>query len=620
MIHKLSDTLISQIAAGEVIISPVEAIKELLENSLDAQAQRIEIFVTQGGLANIQVRDDGDGIEPQDLPLALASFATSKIDTVDDLFNIYTMGFRGEALSSIRSVSSIQIESRRRGAEGAWKISGEGETISEPQASPLPAGTRIVVDNLFFNVPIRKKFLKKENSLNKEISDLVVDYALAHPNIAFNLHIDSKSRLDLAPAKNLTQRIEHLFGYDFAEKLIPAYAEKDDTQLEGYISNFHSHHSRSNFIRLFINSRPVNYRPLLSILRSAYGELLPPGKFPAALLFLNLPPDLIDVNVHPQKKEVRFRDSSAIDAFLRSSLLKTIEGGGAIQARKLANLKGPKRRPWEHHPNDLAPPQTSDPENRQGETTGQGFTSTPPKNSAPPQEQNLDFQPPLVLREAFELYGRGSQSEEPLSGEKPRFIHTTLFDTIIVATSQDGLYLIDQHTAHERIQYERFLQKLATPKAAAATLEEDTGRAPSQSLVDPIPIQLTPGDRLLLESHAWELRQVGFALEDLGPAGAALGEIPAYLKAREAEGALHSALAFFDKNPEGDLPALFDHIAKSLACRSAVKKGESLPQASHAELIERLYQCKNPARCPHGRPTVVRLDQSEIFSLFKRGV
>ncbi len=603
MIHKLSDTLISQIAAGEVIVSPVEALKELVENSIDARAARIEIFIFEGGLRSLQVRDDGTGIAKEDLALALESFATSKIDNVDDLFHIHTMGFRGEALSSIRSVSSLSVETRHQDEPHGWKITGEGDAISLPEPSPLPQGTRIVIENLFFNVPIRKKFLKKEKTLHKEMAELVSDYALVHPQTAFYLEFDGKVSLDVKPAKTLTQRIEQLYGHSFSEKLTPAFLQENGQELEGYLSNFYSYHGRSNFIRFFVNARPVDYRPLVSILRSAYGELLPPGKFPAAFLFLTLPPDTVDVNVHPRKKEIRFREEKQMDAFLRKAIAKSIEGAGAIPVGKLGNLNKAANRPWNHDASGQRSPRPF--------SESSAFSSSTVK--APAQEQELDFQTPLILREGFPSYHTDHSENDAKNTAgagvrlpKPRMVHTSLFDTIIVATSPDSLYLIDQHTAHERIQYERFLSKLKS------------GEAQSQALASSHPVQLTAGDRITLEAHRGNLMKIGFSLEDLGPAGFAITGIPAYLKAREAENALQKALAFFEMNPDADLPALFDHVAKSLACRSAVKKGENLPQAEYMELIEQLFQCQNPARCPHGRPTVISMNRDDIFALFKR--
>lgn len=617
-IHKLPDILVAQIAAGEVIESPTGALKELIENSIDAGSTKIEVIIKGAGLESLQVRDNGNGISREDLPLAIESFATSKIDSADDLFQITTMGFRGEALSSIRSVSHMTIESRRRlsggpgesgkeeFAEKAWKIEAAGDEITGPVPCAHPSGTRILVEDLFFNVPIRKKFIKNEKSIIKEITELVSGYGLAYPERSFSLVSENRSVLQLPAAASLVERIEQIYGRSFREKMSPLFREDEGLEIEGFISAFHSYHGRSNLIKIFINKRPVKYSPLVSILKRTYGELLPPGKFPAAFLFLEVDPEEIDVNVHPQKREIRFKNDDRISRFIARSVAGAIEEPGGISATRLIKPKAPGQ-------------------------SSKIVAKTPPAN------ERLDFGMDLEVRhegrearpitwneqelhvaEPAPNYETAQEVSEAQSGappvaeqeeslpDKPEIVHARLFDTFILATSPAGIYLIDQHTAHERIQYEKFLIRLEGSKDLVAPL------------LTPVTVALSPAEAEFARASVEYMRSFGFEFEDLGPAGFLISGAPFYLKTRECEEAFHKALAFLDKNPDAQPPRLFDHMAKSLACRSAIKKGDRVSLQDLSELIEELYRCKNPGRCPHGRPTIVKLGKKEIFHMFKR--
>jgi len=581
-ILQLSELIIAQIAAGEVIESPVAVIKELVENSIDAGAKNIEVLLRDMGMTSLQVRDDGAGISLDDLPLALASFATSKISSSDDLFQIVSMGFRGEALSSIRSVAKVTIESRQAGADRSWKITGEGDLISKPEPCALPAGTRVLVENLFFNVPIRKKFLQSDAKIKQAIVELVTSYAVSYPEIGFKCAIEDDQVINLPPETGLSGRLDQVYQGSFMKSMNPVYYEDQSTyemKIQGYISGSGSYHSRAVFVKFFVNRRPVIYPPLLRLLKKAYGELLPPGKFPAAFLFVEIDPAAIDVNVHPQKKEIRFKDEALVSEAVYTSILRGVENKGSVdvsfklrQAVKKSSLSG----------------------------GGDNVSYTP----------LLEFETPAYVSDVNKNISYGEPTRAAQTGERsivlPEVIHSRLFDTFILASSREGIFLIDQHTAHERIQYEKYLEKIRR------------GEVGKQTLLAPVVVELSPAEKNLLQDNYNRIGKLGFDLEDFGPAGIKINSAPTYLfKGQESEG-IRVLLNILSGDDKINQEILFDHMAKSLSCRSAIKKGEQASLEDYSEIIEKLYRCQQPLRCPHGRPTVIHLSKNDILGLFNR--
>ncbi len=579
-IHKLDPTLIAQIAAGEVIESPAAIVKELVENSLDAGATSVDVRLRGDGFDEIQVRDNGTGIHPSDLELAITSFATSKISSLEDLLGAATMGFRGEALGSIASVSRLRIESRFAGQDQGYAITAdENGQASEP--SPIERGTRVLVRDLFYNVPVRRDYYQNAAKIRKQLSEMIVALATASPHVEFRYENEGEEPLVFPSEKSLIARMQGIWGEKIAADVMPVFRDKQAMTLEGYISKFYFYRSHGQDVRLWVNRRPVQYRPLLMLLRNAYGELMPKGRFPFAALFLSLPETDVDVNVHPQKREVRFRDEAAVVSFLREAFSKTIAESGGIAAHSMVLIAG---RPL---------PGATD-RTEEAETVG----------------ANTGFHLPL--------FQSGEQAESPAvaghaneAPERPAIplnlvLHSRIFNTFIVATNDDGLYLIDQHTAHERINYERFLKLLAGKGDIA------------QKLAAPVSIALALPDRGRVLRSGKALQKMGFAIEDMGPAGLALASVPAYLKPGEELDALHKAMQIIERDQDAGTEMLFDQLAKDLSCRHAIRKGETASLADFGELIEQLRLCEAPLRCPHGRPTVVRIDEREIFSYFKR--
>ena len=579
-IEKLTDLVIAQIAAGEVIETPVAAIKELVENSIDAGAKNIEIQLRDLGLTSLIVRDDGKGMDVQDLPLALESFATSKIHSSDDLYNIVSMGFRGEALSSIRSISRVTIESKLAGANRAWKITGEGQTISAPQPCALPSGTRVIVENLFFNVPIRKKFLHGDAQIKQSIMELIISYAISHYHLGFKCAIDEELLVNTPIAKSLSERLEQVYSRTFMNSMVPVYHEDipdNKIKIHGYLSGSGFYHSRAVFIKFFVNNRPVVFAPLVRLLKKAYGELLPSGKFPSAFIFIDIDPNAIDVNVHPQKKEIRFKDETEISNAVFRALSRGIENRGSVDiGHKLRKIS-------RNHP---------------AATTSENPLYALPLELNHPLHVNdggkIVFQEPQVLN---------SHRKNIL---RPEIIHSRLFNTFILASSGEGIFLMDQHTAHERIQYEKYLMKIRKNEIS------------KQALLVPIVIDLSPSEKNLLENNFARISEFGFDLEDFGPAGIKINSVPAYLVKGEESDAIRILLTALSQDNKINAEILFDNMAKSLSCRSALKKGEQASLQDYSEILEKLYTCEQPLRCPHGRPTIIHISKNDILDLFNR--
>ncbi|MFZ5628061.1 MAG: DNA mismatch repair endonuclease MutL [Spirochaetota bacterium] len=568
-IQRLDDNLVAQIAAGEVIESPAAIVKELVENSLDAGATEIEILIAGDGFDEIQVRDNGHGIHPEDLPLAVESFATSKIRSLDELIAAESMGFRGEALGSIASVSRLRIESRWRHATHAMAISvADGTRQVEPSA--MDRGTRVVVRDLFYNVPVRRDYFSNAAKIRRQLSETITGLTAAHPEVGFRYSLNEDEPVTLPARTTLIERLRDIWGEKIGDDLLPIFYESNGMQLEGYMSRFYFYRSHAGDMRLWVNQRQVQYKPLTMLLRHAYGELMPKGKFPFSVLFLRIATRDVDANVHPQKREVRFRHELPVQQFLREAFTRTISAEGGVSASAMVRL--PQVKPVSGSTVSVSPPQ--------------------PAESA----RLFESLPPLQLAD-----------ESPLPAIPENLVfHSRLFNTFILASNDEGIFLIDQHTAHERINYERFLDLLAA--------KDDI----TQRLVQPLPVSAALFERTSLRRAGAALTNMGFVLEDMGPAGYALRGVPGYIDPGEEQAALETALRIIEQSDLSDAGELFDQLAKDLSCRHAIRKGESASLPDFRELTDRLRRCRNPMRCPHGRPTLVKIDEREVFAFFKR--
>lgn len=589
-IQELSPELINQIAAGEVIESAHSVVKELMENSMDASATQVDVESKDGGLSLLRITDNGTGIEPEDLEPALKRHATSKIQDYKDLESVLSYGFRGEALASIASVSRLTLESGTKEQKTAWKTRSVAGKISEKEEIPGFIGTKILVEELFFNTPVRRKFLKSIRSEDKKIRDRVTTQALAREDVRFRLFQDGKEVFVLPTRENKKERIIDLFGENFRDHLLEVSLERGGIQATGYISDpdFYKSNRTGQFI--FINGRPIEIKYSSVLLKKAYDELLPPNGHPYCFLFFEIDPSRVDVNVHPAKREIRFLDEDGFNGFFLALIQKELRSSTPVSFLEL------KKRLLK-------------PASETHSTTSFYQARSSGKNPLLGRELFSG----VSKQEGFELDRMGpGVSLSELTDERvkhssfvPKKHFGVLFETFILAEAEDGFYIIDQHTAHERIRYEEVLRKLEKRNYGI------------QPLLTPIRIDVSKQEQEDILNRKKEYEEVGIFLDPLGEDSIVLREIPAYMEPGQEK---EIVLDFLNRTEgkETSEPELYDLMAKCVACRSAIKKGDQLSDPILAEILNRLSYCENPSRCPHGRPTLVKLSRDDLERMFHR--
>ena len=621
LIRVLTDRVANQIAAGEVVERPASVCKELIENSLDAAATSIAVDVRGGGRQLIKVRDNGSGMNPDDAMLAFERHATSKLREPGDLLSIGTLGFRGEALPSIASVARVTL-STSPGADGPGTVvevhGGRMRSVSEAALAP---GTSIEVRNLFYNVPARRKFLRTERTELSHVVRATTHYGLAHLDKRIRLSNERGSLLDVTPVATLRERVYQVFGGDTLDRLVEVdQARSGDLRLSGFVSEPQAHRSGRKAIYTFVNRRLVRDPLILRALSRAYENLTPKGVYPFALLFLDLPPSEVDVNVHPAKTEVRFRGPSSVFDFVRSAVRSRL-----IAAKPASDLPQPGRAQHQSLP---SLPRPAGPLPGQGPRPGPviggltgggtGTRAVPPRGSvpkpglgataAPPSpssdsrgatgglEDRLHSRAPLVERSPTSLGGLGRLQ---LLGQ--------LHDSFIIAAGEDGIWVIDQHVAHERILFEQVLE---------ARLK---GTAVMQRLLTPIVLTLTPGQMVAYRELEEEFLGNGFEIEPFGNRTVAVKGVPAELSHRDVEALVSELL---DDSQDGGrdltLGALRKRMAATIACHAAIKINMSLAEEKMRWLLEALAKTDCPMSCPHGRPIALRYGTTDILKAFHR--
>ncbi len=584
-IHMLPPEVASQIAAGEVIERPASVVKELIENALDAGAKAITVSVEAAGQQLVEIADDGSGIPADELALAVARHATSKLQSADDLFSITTLGFRGEALASIGSVASMTITSRPAAAAAGARLRVEGGILGRAEAAGAPVGTVVRVENLFYNVPARLKFLKAETTERRAIDTLVTRYALAYPHVRFTLRQDGRPALQTSGNGNRREVLAALYGVDVAQQMLEVIFVEEVASISGFISPTSLTRSHRREITLFVNGRPVQDSSLTAALVQGYHTLLMVGRYPVAILFIEMPPDAVDVNVHPTKAEVRFRSSdqmfSAVQRAVRRSLLAhtpvpevgsigqqmwAVDGGQlAVDGGRWTVDGGKLSVDGEQSP--ISPPST--------------LHALPSSPLAPPSSP---FAP--LLR----LVGQ-------------------LAATYLIAEGPDGLYLIDQHAAHERVLFE---------KLTGARRGAGENGLPAQSLLQPVTVELPPASARLLEEQLPILARLGFQVEPFGQATFLVRAVPQLLTGMDAAAALRVLVEDFEED-ETPLQAEIEARLIARVCkRAAVKAGKTLSVEEQRALLTDLEACQSPRTCPHGRPTMIHLSVDLLERQFGR--
>jgi DNA mismatch repair protein MutL len=588
-IRRLSEAMVNRIAAGEVIERPASVVKELVENAIDAGAGRIEVVTAAGGVALIRVSDDGCGIGRDELALAVERHCTSKLE--GGLDDIRSLGFRGEALAAIGAAARLTIASRRSGAGDAFEIAVAGGRSEPPRPAALAAGTRVEVRDLFFATPARLKFLKSERAEAAAVSDVVRRLAMAHPGIRFSLAGSDRTPLELPAATGEDARLARLgavIGGDFRQNALPIAAAREGVALTGFagLPSYDRANSLSQY--LFVNGRPVRDKLLLGAVRGAYADLLKRDRHPVVALFLALDPREVDVNVHPTKAEIRFRDPGLVRGLIIGALREAFAASGprstttaaAAAAASFRAGSGRPPPPWRPSPS-LGPP-----------AFAAGF--------AAPAQAALAMAPPPDRR--------------PAAADAPQAVAlplgaaiAQLHETYIVAETAAGLVIVDQHAAHERLVYERLKAGLARHGIAR------------QILLIPEVVELAADDVDRLAERAGELAELGLALERFGPGAVAVRETPALLGPIDA-GALVRDLAeeIAEWERTASLKDRLDRVASTMACHGSVRAGRRLKPAEMDALLREMETTPNASECNHGRPTYIELKLADIERLFGR--
>jgi DNA mismatch repair protein MutL len=594
-LRRLPSGLVNQIAAGEVVERPAAVVKELVENALDAGAKRIDVTLGEGGRTLISVADDGVGVGPDELSLAIERHATSKLPD-DDLVNIETLGFRGEALPSIGAVARLTLTSRQRNADSAWRIRVEGGAVTRPEPASRAPGTTAEARDLFFATPARLKFLRSARSESQACADILRRLALARAEIAFRLEDSGRQMLNL-PADNgdlfsaRLNRATAIISREFGAHALAIEAEREGIKISGHASA--PGYDRGNGLAqyFFVNGRPVRDPVLLGAARAAYADILPRGRFPALALFLDVPPEAVDVNVHPAKTEVRFREAGMVRGMVISALKHALAAAGFATG---ATASDAALGAWR------APELNSQP-------GFGGYRAQHP--SAAMAESGAQFQQPLDQSAAFPPTAR----VEPIAPNAPDEDHplgaarAQLHSAYIVAQTSGGVVLVDQHAAHERLVYERL-------KAARAA-----GGVNRQMLLIPEVVELDQVAAAALLEEAPALNELGLVLEAFGPGAVLVRETPALLGEVDAQALLRD-LADEVQSAGGAEPLLerLDHVAATMACHGSVRAGRALNQAEMDALLREMEVTPNAGRCNHGRPTYIELDLADIERLFHR--
>lgn len=567
-IRILPPEVASQIAAGEVVERPASVVKELVENSLDAGANQISIAIVDAGRGLIEVADDGMGIPVDELPLTVSRHATSKLSTADDLFHISTLGFRGEALASIGSVSHLNLISRSRESDQGGQFRVDGGHLSAVEPIGAPPGTVVKVADLFYNVPARLKFLKKDVTERRHIEEFVARYALSYPHVRFQLRQDDRLTIQTSGNGDRREVLASLYSVDLAQQMLEVLAEYEQLSITGFTSAISFTRSNRREITLFINGRWIQDSALVTAVVQAYHTFLMVGRYPQSELFLELPPELVDVNVHPTKAEVRFRERDLVFRGVQRAVRRALLAHTPVPGIGGESFEMPR--------NDLGV--------LQGSRTWTGVDQTL-------QQGDLTWQP----EEA-----RIDRSSVPLL----RLVGQVAA-TYLVAEGPDGLYLVDQHAAHERILFERYNKQRQTS-------------IPSQALLEPTSVEFSAADTRLITDQLPVLGQLGFQIESFGLNTFLVRGIPQLLVGIEPGAALRVLVEDFEEDETPLQSELEEKIIARICKRAAVKGGQTLSVEEQRALLNDLEGCQSPRTCPHGRPTMIHLSVDLLERQFGR--
>lgn len=653
IIHVLDTVTANQIAAGEVVERPVNAVKELVENAVDAGAREIEIEIADGGMSYIRVTDDGCGMSPEDAKLSVIRHATSKISTVENIYHIVSLGFRGEALPSIMAVSRSSITTRRPEDTEGTVLEITGGKMTEVRSAGAPAGTTVEVRDLFFNVPARKKFLKSERTESSRINSMVGKLSLANPDIAFRLINNGRTVTETPGNGRLLDAVTALYGMKIAKEMLEVQGEGENAFMTGLISKPSLLKSSRQYQTIIVNRRVVENAMVTKAVDNAYHSLLPKNGYPLLVLQFQVPPESIDVNVHPQKREIKFSDEQTLFRLVYHSVLETLTGQSTADAIAREMTRNPGHEIWEGQKSgDLkveSNPQEE--ENPLGGTWGLPALSSPdhPGEEIPEREEvsayptateSFKHRENPQYREIQTVSGGGASREEeyhPAADRKVLFSEKSVLhpsdgnqsekeaellfkqperetipviplgqvsDCFILCSCGKDLFIIDQHAAHERVRYDRM--------AAAAE------GIPVQEILVPYLIHADPEDIALMEEKKKEIARLGLTFEQAGADVIRVTGAPGDFSASETERVVNDLLKAYHDFDQPSPETLRHRMMAYAACRGAIKRGDPLNIRQMRELISDLFSTTRPFVCPHGRPTIVKFTPSELGHLFKR--
>ena len=580
-IRILAPEVASQIAAGEVVERPASVVKELVENALDAGAKSISVEIGAAGRSLVQVADDGAGIPAGELALAVERHSTSKLASAEDLFRITTLGFRGEALASIGSVSRMTITSRRADSPAGARLRVDGGSIGRLEKIGAPVGTLVSVADLFYNVPARLKFLKQDATERRAIDALLTRYALAYPQVRFKLSEGGEPSLQTAGDGDRRAILAALYGVDTARQMLEVAAEEQDFRLSGFISPIALTRSNRREITFFVNGRWIQDTPLTSAVLQAYHTLLMVGRYPLAALFIEVPPDQVDVNVHPAKAEVRFRSPDKAFSFIQRATRRALLAYTPVPQLAPQNLWGTASQPREIDP---------------AWSLGHGESKV--------TSQRSDGEGGLV--EAMYPAIAPSQLTTPNGGVPLLRLIGQIGATYLVAEGPDGLYLIDQHAAHERVLFEKLMA------------QHDKNSIPAQALLAPVVVNLPRASAVLLDPQLPVLQHFGFAVEPFGTNAYQVRALPSLFAKSDPADALRALVEDFEEDETPLRNAIEVRIAGRVCKRLAVKAGQVLSPDEQRALLADLENCSSPRTCPHGRPTMIHLSVDMLERQFGR--
>jgi DNA mismatch repair protein MutL len=577
-IRVLPDTIASQIAAGEVVDRPVSVVKELIENSIDAGATEIKIEIRRAGKEMIRVTDNGCGIPANELELAVSRHATSKLTRTDELFDIKTLGFRGEALASIGSVAHLTLVSKMEGNRTGAKLVVDGGEVSAVSAVAAPTGTEISVEDLFYNVPARLKFLKKDITESRHITGLVTRYAMAYADIRWTLIQNRVTEFQTTGSGSRFEILQQLFGNQDSKSLMPISFNEKNIGINGYISDLSLTRSNRRDMTFFVNGRWVQDPSLTAAVIRAYNTMIMVGRFPVVVLFLDLPTHLVDVNVHPSKAEVRFWEQEEVFSGVQRAIRRGLLAYTPVPDLTNMNLWG----------------RQSSPEPGEIKFDSQWQAITPSQQA--PQEHSV-----------FEE--QSGPKQEVLPGTHLPLLRLVgqVASTYLIAEGPDGLYLIDQHAAHERVLFD---QMMAQYRASMI---------PSQQLVEPVAVELSPERAGVLEENLEVLKELGLEIENFGPNTFLIRSIPSILDRGDPREAIHAVVEAFEEDETPLLNEAQARIAARVCKRMAIKGGQKMSLPEQENLLLNLEASQSPRTCPHGRPTMIHLSASLLERQFGRG-